>query len=68
MAWAPRCVIKGRFVGFSPTSCSDNGGAQYIRREKAPPIRLVFWFEQSHGPYMLLAPADPGTCGSAGSW
>ena len=35
MAGAPRCVTKGEIVG----------GAQHIRREKPPLIRLVFWVE-----------------------
>ena len=49
---------------FSPTSCSDGGGAQHIRRKKLPPIRLVFWVEKGPKTLYVVAPLDLGPVGA----
>ena len=47
-------------LGFSPTSCSDGGGAQHIRWGSPHLSGLVFWVELGPRPYMLSAPVDLG--------
>jgi len=56
--------VTGETVRFSPTSVTDDGGAQHIRREQFSPVRLVFWVEIGLRPRYVVCSDAPGSEGS----